>query len=313
MAPASNRHIGSSRLTGVAFILSIEMACNVGGEVIAPESSEAGAAGVATSGAAPPTSLAGAGAAAAAGTGVAAGGASGASGVVGTAGLAGSPASGGTAGAGGAAGIAGGETQPLDQVPGELGTFRFEMPCAFAHDNVNSPLPAQCASTRDVCNVVGDGNGQHATRIVPIRIGGDPNLVYEFSLRIRGVIEPKQYPGATQLFGTPKVTPLFVGLGGQPDTTQFNIWRLTIADPPQTLYLNDALNSPSHRVEIIDGQFPVQARGQTKVEFYFDDLNTGQIRNCTQYTVPDIPPYPSFFDGNFFQLDLVPGSVRVIH
>ncbi len=61
---------------------------------------------------------------------------------------------------------------------------------------------------------------------------------------------------------------------------------------------------PPHRVDSIDQNFTVPVAGGSKIDFAFDDINSGQIRNCS-VTVPEIEPYPEVFDGNFFQLDVV--------
>jgi hypothetical protein len=56
-------------------------------------------------------------------------------------------------------------------------------------------------------------------------------------------------------------------------------------------------------------QFTIRVRGQTMVTFTMDDLNGGEIRNCSLIPT-DIPPAPNRYDGNFFQLNVV--SWRVV-
>ena len=61
---------------------------------------------------------------------------------------------------------------------------------------------------------------------------------------------------------------------------------------------------PPHRVDPIDQQWTIRVAGGSKIDFNFDDLNGGEIRNCS-ITVEGIAPYPKVFDGNFFQLDVI--------
>jgi hypothetical protein len=72
--------------------------------------------------------------------------------------------------------------------------------------------------------------------------------------------------------------------------------------------LNAVPVHPPHRVDKIDQQFSIKIEGQSVIPFTFDDLNGGQIRNCS-LTVEGIAPYPQVFDGNFFQLDVVDARI----
>ena len=65
---------------------------------------------------------------------------------------------------------------------------------------------------------------------------------------------------------------------------------------------------PPHRVDPIDMQFTARVRGRSMITFTLDDLNGGEIRNCS-IVVPGIPPYPNPFDGNFFQLNIVSAKI----
>jgi len=145
-----------------------------------------------------------------------------------------------------------------------------------------------------------------------ITIGGDATRVYEVDLRIRGVIEPRDYPVAcTRLPQDPANT---IGIAEQCDgfanqsQVTFNIYEFKVADPPHVYYLNSVAVHPPHRVDPIDMQWTIQVRGRSTITFTMDDLNGGEIRNCS-IVVPGIPPAPNRFDGNFFQLNVVSAKI----
>jgi hypothetical protein len=222
----------------------------------------------------------------------------------------GSP-SGGTAGSGGGGGVAGSggfggqaskdagmdRVAPMDDVAATLRGFREDIPCKYGGSH-GEPLNA-CV-TGDICWLEGEQNGGTSKWPSSITLGGDPAVTYEIVLRIRGVIEPKDYVNCAPQF----TGPLHVCKGGMPGTTTFNPWSMKISDPPMAFWLNQGDAPPTHRVERIDGQFTIQAKGKAKIDFLVDTLNGGEIRNCT-YVIDGIKPAPSTYDGNFLQLDVV--------
>jgi hypothetical protein len=129
-------------------------------------------------------------------------------------------------------------------------------------------------------------------------------------VRVRGVVEPKAFDPAScpPLFMGDNI-PMRVCKCNNPEClpleSGFNWMQLNIAAPDQRYYLNSAKDSVSHRVEVMDGEFDIEARGQTDVQYFFDNLNTGQIRNCQNKLAPDLP----FVDGNFVVFDVIPGSI----
>jgi hypothetical protein len=87
----------------------------------------------------------------------------------------------------------------------------------------------------------------------------------------------------------------------------YNIYEIKIPEPAQSFYLNGIpVHPPAHRVDKIDQTFTVKVTGQTVATFTYDDLNGGEIRNCSAI-IPDIVNGPNNtpYDGNFFQLNVV--------
>ncbi len=266
-----------------------------GGQSVAPQAGTAPGAGTS------PLAMGGM-----AGNGVSSGGMSG-TGVVG--GMAGSSA--GTS-AGGISGSGGGPPEPnlMDAVKGWDG-WRYELPCKSYPGG--APLDDNC-SQNDVCWVGTDAVSPYKES-KDIVMGGDPTKVYELELHARGVIEPKVHSGCEVV--SEQAEPqggIRVCKGGADGGSGFNLWSITITDPPQQYWMNDADND-NHRTNILNGHFKVQARGGTKITFNFDNKNTGQINNgCPAFrkTVEGVAPYPGYFVGNFFQLNVVAGSVKTL-
>ncbi len=283
-------------------------ACTAGGDVV-PEGSSGGTGSAAAGTASTPT----------AGTGTTAGASGSSSSTAGT-----SPGTGGAGGGSAGAGTAGsvantagsGGTGVVIEDPYQavkvFDNWRVDMECVS--DPGKNFLSPTCQQGGDICWMKDDGGGR-TTFTINKKVGGDPNKLYKFRVRIRGILEPKAFDPAN-------CPPLFMGANDPmrsckctaevpeciPIESGFNLMRLSISAPKQRYWMNNAQDSVSHRVEIIDGEFDMEARGQADVEYFFDNLNTGEIRNCQNKVAPDLP----FVDGNFFVLTVLPGSVTAV-
>lgn len=211
-------------------------------------------------------------------------------------------------GSGGSGGMAG---EDLNAVVNGWNAWRYELPCASYPGG--AALDDGC-SQGDVCWVGTDSVSPYKDQ-KDITMAGDPTKVYEFELWARGVIEPKVHANCEKV--SEQAEPqggIRVCKGGADAGSGFNLWSIEITDPPQLYWMNDADND-NHRTNILNGKFKVQARGGTKVTFKFDNKNTGQINNgCPAFrkVVEGVAPYPDYYEGNFFQLDVTPGSVKVL-
>lgn len=260
------------------------------------------------SGGTTPSSSAGSGTSTTAGTASSAG-----SGVdVGGSGAGGSGTSGGTGGGGGSdtgvSGSGGMMANPqaeLDDAVKNLKGWRYENPCGYVDGH--SLTDGQCNSG-EICWP--DSNKARFAEKKVIQIGGVVGHTYDVTLRIRGALEPRDYPSNCTFLpgGSPNgaTVSLLENCDGFANAGQvtFNVYELTIEEPMHVYYLNGVKLHPPHRVDSLDQNFTIRVAGGTKIDFAFDDLNGGEIRNCS-VTVPGIEPYPKAFDGNFFQLDVV--------
>lgn len=88
-------------------------------------------------------------------------------------------------------------------------------------------------------------------------LSGDPNTIYGVTLRFRGVIEQKTYTGGTN-------DGAFFQTAGTPAGDSWNVYSLTVSDPPQIYYLNRG-TSGMDLVNLIDYSATVPIRGNATV------------------------------------------------
>jgi hypothetical protein len=218
---------------------------------------------------------------------------------------------GGTGGAG-AGGAGGAPVDPnLEVVRMAFDGFRYEFPCII--NAGGQPVDPNSCNIGEICwrrstseNVI-----DRKTIMVP----GDANTTYEITVRIRGVLEPRDYPAScgrlpNQPANTIGVVEQCDGFANRGSVT-FNVYELKFTNPEHVYYLNAVPIHPPHRVDPIDFTWKVRAKGQSMVGFTMNDLNGGEIRNCS-IVVSGIPPAPSRFDGNFFQLNVAAGGVIAV-
>ncbi len=215
----------------------------------------------------------------------------------------GSAGSAGTGETGGSGGTGVNPQAEIDDAVKNLKAWRYENPCGYVDGH---PLTDGTCNSGEICWP--SAAKARFMESKQIAIGGTVGHQYDVKLRIRGAIEPRDYPqDCVRLPGAPANT---IGVLENCDgfanqaAVSFNIFELKIQDPPHVYYLNGVTVHPPHRVDPIDQEFTVRVAGGSKIDFKFDDLNGGEIRNCS-ITVEGIVPYPKVFDGNFFQLDVL--------
>lgn len=155
--------------------------------------------------------------------------------------------------------------------------FRWEMPCD--EDPGDSD---ECTSSARI----------DETRT----IGGSSDTIYQVTIRLRGVVEPMKYRDGTS-------DGMHFRVGGSPDNATYNIYSITVSDPPEVYYLNDN-PEVGHDTFVIDHTKTIPIRGGETVSFLGDGQNGIEIANFKHLVVDDIPPAPEPFVGQFIQLDV---------
>jgi hypothetical protein len=165
-------------------------------------------------------------------------------------------------------------------VAATLQGLRWEMPCKPDHG--------------DICTAAIDKPVKTAT------LGGDPAKQYDVTLHFRGVVEQQAYADgrAEQLWY----------IGGRSDNGNFNIYELQTSAPQQVFFLN-AGKAGITNVWPLDYQKTIRVQGGATVTLSADAQDGRLIANVDAnhkpVIVPDVPPAPQPFDGQFIQMDVV--------
>ena len=162
-------------------------------------------------------------------------------------------------------------------VAATINGFRWEMPC-----DTDPGAGDECATSAAV----------NQTRT----LGGKAGTIYQVAIRVRGVVEPMLYKG-----GTADAT--HFRIGGTPNNGTYNIYSITVSDPPQVYYLNDA-TAVGHNTFLIDHMKSIPIRGGATVKFIGDGQNKVEIANFHHLVVTGVPPAPTPYVGQLIQLDV---------
>ncbi|MEO8483260.1 MAG: hypothetical protein ABI634_13695 [Acidobacteriota bacterium] len=112
---------------------------------------------------------------------------------------------------------------------------------------------------------------QHETAFV---FGGRPEVVYDVTLRIRGLFEPTTIAGGA----TPDAShPDFV-TGGQSRTLDYSRWHIDVSQPAQTYTLNH-YPSVSHTIYKEDFEATIPVAGGARIVVQTIDSNDREIDN----------------------------------
>lgn len=169
-------------------------------------------------------------------------------------------------------------------IAAKLDGLRWELPCLKSEPQAPDYV---CLTTPDV---------SFSTTLT-----GAPGKRYDLRLRIRGVVETKQYLGGAGDGG-------HWVIGGTPENDAWNIYRLTLSSPQQTHHLNHGA-SGLYQCVGVDYVIKVRAAAGAKVTLFASavDANLSQIRNnvANPIVIPGIAPAPKSYDGQFLQLDVL--------
>lgn len=130
---------------------------------------------------------------------------------------------------------------------------------------------------------------------------GRAGALYDVTLRVRGVVEPKNFVGG-------EVRADHFQTGGTPVANHYNFYKIQISDPPAAFTVNRHVDKVAHFVFVLDYEVTVPIRGGAGVMLGAYDSNDIAIANHQGLTVPEIASSP--FDGQFFQIDVVKASIR---
>ncbi len=172
-----------------------------------------------------------------------------------------------------------------------LDGYRFEFPCKEAMPE--NPKPGQdCASAL----VKGDPK-KTDNFTAEKKFGGVKGKRYKVTLRFRGVVEPMMYKNG-------KMDGDYFYVGGEPNNGTYNIYKITVSSPSSHYFLNRQ-DKVGHRIFKIDYTKTIEIDGEATVTFFGDGQNGRLISNFEKLVVPDVPPAPKPFNGQFVQVNVV--------
>jgi hypothetical protein len=136
--------------------------------------------------------------------------------------------------------------------------------------------------------------------------GGKTGALYDVTLHVRGVVEPKNFTGG-------EVQHDHFQAGGTPVKNDYNFYSLHVSDPEATYTFNRNEEKVGHYTFAIDYRVTIPIRGGATVTMGAYDSNDVAIANHQHWVVAGVQPAPLPFDGQFFQLDVesaTPGRAR---
>jgi len=185
-------------------------------------------------------------------------------------------------------------TTPADSTSpaSSLSGLRIEVPCANPKFNNDT----ECHWDQSLLQTA-DPQWKLKREIVRT-FSGKPGTTYQVTLRVRGVVEPKNFTGG-------EVQQNHLQIGGIAAVDHYNFYSLHVSNPDTTYTFNRSEEKVGHYTFPIDYVVTIPVRGGATVTMGAYDLNDVAIANHQQHVIPGIAPAPAAFDGQFFQLDVV--------
>jgi hypothetical protein len=232
---------------------------------------------------------------------------------LGSAGTAGPGGSGGSAGSAGGGSGGGGSSE---DVAAALDGQMFELTCGsdsgFSIRVCNNNQTGGACPNSD--EYIFDG---YINRDEEVIFGGQPGTTYDVTVRVRGVVEPKDYQGGTQ-------GPGGFYSGGIPGTqNNYNVYLIRVSSPAQDYFLNSIGEQLAHNSYQMDYEATLAIEGGATLRFVASDSNCLAIANCAEpqdesvcnaHTIAslelDHPEIAQPYDGQFIVIDVVSVSAQ---
>lgn len=178
----------------------------------------------------------------------------------------------------------------LNKIAAELDGYRFEFPC-------KDPMPENPKPGADGISARATADPATNDQFTDVKkFGGDPAKRYKVTLRVRGVVEPMMYKDGVQ------VGERFY-VGGAPNNATYNIYQLTVSSPASHFFFNRD-DKVGHRIFTIDYTTDIEIDGGATLTLHGNGQNGRMITNFSKLVVPDVPPAPAPFNGQFIQLNV---------
>ncbi len=179
------------------------------------------------------------------------------------------------------------EPAPLTpgQIGGQLEGFLHLAPCNsadFGHD----------------CTLAGCQGGQKITETT-LQLGGNPGTIYDVTVHVYGVVEPRRYDGGVRRAGAnfdPNGVDFWHAGGTVPGGSTYNSYELHVNPPvpgaPNDYFLNSRTGGDQTFVIRLDYEATIAVPGGGTIQFRSTDSNCRQITNCATQECGPVGPKP---------------------
>lgn len=130
-------------------------------------------------------------------------------------------------------------------------------------------------------------------------MAGEDGVTYGVQLAVKGVLEHQEYDGECDGQWC---------IGGDPAPNPWNEVTIVVSDPPGEYHPNFG-DAGVYEVFAVDEQRTIAIAAGATITIEIDGNGTCSIENFTAIVIPDVPPDPQAFDGQFLQLDLVGATI----
>jgi hypothetical protein len=169
--------------------------------------------------------------------------------------------------------------------------FRFEFPC-------KDPMPDNPKEGADGPSGLVKGDPKTTDNFISTKkFGGTPGKRYKVTLRFRGVVEPMMYKNGQQVGE-------YFYIGGEKNNATYNVYEIRVSSPQSHFFLNRQ-DQVGHRIFTLDYTQTIEIDGGAEVVFFGDGQNGRLITNYKKLVVPEIPPAPAPYNGQFIQVDVL--------
>lgn len=168
-----------------------------------------------------------------------------------------------------------------------LNGLRWELPCINQFGGFLCNTPQNIISPSTILQ----GNG----------------VTYNVTLRFRGLVELNEhYQNGSTLNSFFQVG----GIVGSGNLSQgMNVYKLIVSSPNQTYFVNKGPSTINLSIINYTVTIPISSSATVTLEAItdpdFGQISGSQIRNWANLVVPDIAPFPSVYNGQFLQMDVV--------
>ena len=180
--------------------------------------------------------------------------------------------------------------EDLKKIASSLDGYRFEFPC-------KDPMPENPKPGADGISARATNDPATNDKFTDERqFGGEPGKRYKVTLRVRGVVEPMMYKDGQQAGE-------YFYISGVPNNATYNIYQLSVSAPAQHFFFNRQ-DKVGHRIFTIDYTATIEIEGGATLTLHGDGQNGRMITNFAKLVVPEVPPAPKPYNGQFIQLNV---------